>query len=213
MSELREVVAKNITELRQKSSMTQLALAERLNYSDKAISKWERGESFPDIFMLKKIADLFGVSVDYLFCEDHSETRKAENAINKTVKRNRILISFLATMLIWLIATVSFVAMGLVHQNPPLPAWVLFVYALPLSAVVILVFNSIWGKQKLNYLIITAIVWSLLLSIHITYLTVTEVNIWIIYVIGIPSQIIIALWAGINNPKVKNKSKRKEKKK
>ena len=213
MSELREVVAKNITELRQKNKMTQLTLAEKLNYSDKAISKWERGESFPDIFMLKKIADLFEVGVDYLFCEDHSETRKVENAISKTIKRNRILISFLATMLIWLIATVSFVAMGLVRENPIIPSWILFVYAIPLSAVVTLVFNSIWGKPKLNYLIITVIVWSILLSVHITYLTVFSVNVWIIYVIGIPSQIIIGLWAGINNPKAKTKKKRKEKKK
>ncbi len=213
MSELREVVAKNITELRQNRNMTQLALAERLNYSDKAISKWERGESFPDIFMLKKIADLFGVSVDYLFAEDHSETRKRDDAIMKTVKRNRILVSFLATMLIWLIATVCFVTVGLVHENPPLPSWVLFVYALPISTVVILVFNSIWGRKKLNYIIITLMVWLVLLSCHITYLTLFDINIWLIYVIGIPAQIMIGLWAGINNPKVKTKKKRKEKRK
>lgn len=211
MSELRDVVAKNISELRQKNEMTQLGLAQKLNYSDKAISKWERGESFPDIFMLKRIADLFGVSVDYLFREDHSETVKRDALIAKTVRRNRIIISFLANMLIWLIATVAFVIVGLVHPNALLPEWMVFVYALPLSAVVTLVFNSIWGRPKLNYLIITFMTWVILLAFYMTYLTVLDLNIWIIFVIGIPVQIIIALWAGINNPKIKEKKERRKK--
>ena len=211
MSDLRDVVAKNISELRQKNSMTQLALAQKLNYSDKAISKWERGESFPDIFMLKRIADLFGVSVDYLLCEDHSETVKHEAQVTGIVRRNRILISFLANMLIWLIATVAFVIVGLVHPDSILPGWMIFLYALPLSSVVTLVFNSIWGRTKLNYLIITFMSWFILLAFYMTYLTIFDLNIWIIFVIGVPVQIMISLWSGINNPKVKGKGRRKRK--
>ena len=211
MSDLRDVVAKNISELRQKNSMTQLTLAQKLNYSDKAISKWERGESFPDIFMLKRIADLFGVSVDYLLCEDHSETVKREAQVSGIVRRNRILISFLANMLIWLIATVSFVTVGLVHPDSILPGWMIFLYALPLSSVVTLVFNSIWGRPKLNYLIITFMSWFILLAFYMTYLTIFDLNIWIIFVIGVPVQIMIFLWSGINNPKVKGKGRRMRK--
>lgn len=207
--DLRETVAKNISELRQAASMTQLMLAQKLNYSDKAISKWERGESFPDIFMLKSIADLFGVSVDYLFCEDHTEAKQRSAAENRLAHRNRVIISFLANMLIWLIATVAFVTMQLVHPNAPLPDWMVFFYALPLSAVVALVFNSIWGRPKLNYIIITCMTWAVLLAFYMTYLTVFGLNIWIIFVIGIPVQIIIFLWAGINDPRVKNKRERK----
>ena len=209
MSELRDVVAKNISELRQKQGMTQLSLAQKLNYSDKAISKWERGESFPDIFMLKRIADLFGVSVDYLLCEDHSEVQKRDAGVNKIIRRNRKIISVLANMLIWLIATVAFVIMGLVHPGAPLPAWMVFFYALPLSAVVALVFNSIWGRTKLNYLIITFMSWFILLAFYMTYLTLFKLNIWLIFVIGIPVQIMIFLWSGINNPKIKKKRKRR----
>ena len=211
MSELREVVAKNISDLRQKNDMTQLNLAQQLNYSDKAISKWERGESFPDIFMLKRLADLFGVSVDYLLTEDHSEAMRYDASVAKTVRRNRIIISFLANMLIWLIATVAFVIVGLVHPNSPLPEWMVFIYALPLSSIVSLVFNSIWGKAKMNYLIITFLCWFILLSFYMTYLTVFDLNLWIIFVIGIPVQIIIFLWSGINNPRVKAKRERRRK--
>ena len=61
MSDIKSIVAKNISELRQKRSMTQLELAEQLNYSDKAVSKWERGDSLPDISVLCDIAALFSV--------------------------------------------------------------------------------------------------------------------------------------------------------
>ena len=213
MKDLREIVADNISELRQSASMTQLALAQRLNYSDKAISKWERGESFPDIFMLKSIADVFGVSVDYLFTEDHTEAKRRSAAESRIVRRNRIMISFLANMLIWLIATVAFVTMQLVHPDALLPEWMVFVYALPLSTVVSVVFNSIWGKPKLNYIIITFMSWFILLAFYMTYLTVLKLNIWIIFVIGIPVQIIISLWAGINNPHRRIKRERKGRKK
>ena len=192
--------------------MTQLMLAQRLNYSDKAVSKWERGESFPDIFMLKSIADLFGVSVDYLLSDDHTEAVQRSAAENRIVRRNRIIISFLANMLIWLIATVAFVTMQLVHPNAPLPEWMVFFYALPLSSVVALVFNSIWGRRKLNYVIIALMSWFILLAFYMTYLTVFGLNIWIIFVIGIPVQIIVSLWSGINYPKVKTKRERKKRK-
>ncbi len=207
MSELREVVAKNICELRQQAGMTQLMLAEKLSYSDKAVSKWERGESFPDIFMLKKIADLFLVSVDYLFAEDHSEALKRSKTVSKIVRRNRMLISFLASMLVWLIATVLFVALGFLDVESAFSSWLVFIYATPLCLVVALVFNSIWGIKKLNYLMITLISWTLLTSVHITFLALSDFNIWIIYVIGIPVQIIIFLWSGLSNPKKSKKTK------
>lgn len=210
MSELRSVVARNITELRQKNEMTQLTLANRLSYSDKAISKWERGESFPDIFMLKKIADLFGVTVDYLLTEDHSETEKKEKQVAKYVKRNRIIISILANMLIWLIATVAFVTLGLVHPDSSFAEWLVFFYAFPLSCVTTIVFNSIWGRRKLNYLVIAVMSWSILIAFYMTYLTLFDLNIWLIFIIGIPVQIIISLWSGINYPRIKRKEKRRK---
>ena len=88
MNDLREIVAKNICELRREANMTQLMLAEKLNYSDKAVSKWERGESVPDVFMLKTIADLFGVTVDYLLTDDHREAKKRSVAVSSSFFRD-----------------------------------------------------------------------------------------------------------------------------
>ena len=216
MSELREIVAKNIADLRVRSGMTQLMLAERLNYSDKAVSKWERAESVPDVFMLKTVADIFGVTVDYLLTEDHSAEDEHRREISLVVRRNRLMISFLATMLVWLISTVSFVIMNLVIPDAALPSWLVFIYSVPVSSVVILIFNSIWGRPKLNYAVITVFSWSILISLHITFLVLTVYNIWIIYLIGIPIQVIIFLWSGINNPEKmleRNRNKMKKRKK
>ena len=66
MDENKRIVADNITALRTAKKLTQSQLAEMLNYSDKSVSKWERGDSVPDVFVLKKIADIFGVTVDWL---------------------------------------------------------------------------------------------------------------------------------------------------
>lgn len=71
MEDLKRIIADNIAELRKAVPLTQAELAEKLNYSDKAVSKWERGESIPDVIVLKQIAGIFGVSVDYLLEEVH----------------------------------------------------------------------------------------------------------------------------------------------
>ncbi len=54
---------KFIQELRKEKNMTQKELAQKLNLTDKAISKWERGIGFPDIAMLKPLAEIFNVSI------------------------------------------------------------------------------------------------------------------------------------------------------
>ncbi len=205
MRELRDVIAKNICDLRTEAKMTQLALADVLNYSDKAISKWERGESVPDIFMLKRIADYFGVSVDYLLESDHTESIENKIARHKIGARNRFVISFLATMLVWFIATFVFVSMLIFSPDLPLRPWLMFIYAIPVSATVALVFNSIWGRHKLNYLIISILIWSVLLSIFMTLIIIFGMNIWPVFLLGIPGQAIIIIWSGLTSKARMNK--------
>ena len=59
-------VGERIAALRTERKMTQAELAEKLGVSDKAVSKWELGGCYPDVTMFPLIADIFGVSVDYL---------------------------------------------------------------------------------------------------------------------------------------------------
>ena len=191
---LKNIIAQNIAELRRNNGMTQIELAEKLNYSDKAISKWERGESIPDVAVLKNIADIFLVSVDYLLEETHK--RPVPPAAQTTTRRRRRgVITWLGVLIVWMVATVSFVEMQLALPSGSI-AWLNFVWAVPVSAVVWLIMNSVWFNRRLNYLIVSVLMWTVLAAAHITLL-VAGVNVWLIYLLGIPAQIIIFLWSGV----------------
>lgn len=191
MEDLKPIIAKNITNLRQSAKLTQIELAERLNYSDKAISKWEREESLPDITVLKAIADLFEVPLDYLVREEHEPA--AEKAPETSGKRNHRVITTLSILIVWFVATLAFVLMDMIA--PALLArFLVFVYALPVSMIVWLVFNSIWFNRRLNYTIISLMMWTALLSIVLT-LYAFGIGSWQLLLLGIPGQIAIFLWS------------------
>ena len=197
---LRSAVAKNLLELRKKNSMTQADLAEHLNYTDKAVSKWERGESLPDVVILRQIATLFGVTVDYLLTEEHAEDAPAGILQKKPSLRAHVLITCISVLLVWLIATAVFVFIS-VSPIEVAHHWLAFIYAIPISAIVYLVLNSIWFNQKVNYLIISALMWSMLLSCHLSALVIFDYSMPLIYLLGAPGQVIILLWSRIRKKK------------
>lgn len=200
MEDPKEIIARNIVDLRRKNGMTQLELAEKLNYTDKAVSKWERGESIPDVAVLKTIADLFGVTVDYLLTAEHKTTVPVLSRLESTLRSHRV-ITGLSILLVALLATLIFVILDLLPGERG-GAWLSFIWAVPVGSIVWLVFNSIWFNRHLNYLIISILVWSALAATHITALFF-GVNIWLIYVLGVPGQAIILLWSKMRGWKKK----------
>lgn len=197
MKDIREVIAKNICELRTENGLTQLKLAEALNYSDKAVSKWERAESVPDVAVLKQLADYFGVTVDYIVSEVHTADQIKNKNVSVSRRRNRLLITLLAISLVWLVATFAFVEINILIEDPFLPSWLMFIYAIPASAVVALVFNSIWGYGRMNFIIITVLIWTVILSFYLSFLMGPHLNFWLLFMIGIPAEFIVFLWAGL----------------
>lgn len=185
----KKIIANNIAELRKDMSLTQAELAEKLNYSDKAVSKWERGESIPDVVVLKEVADLFGVSLDYLLEEEHSLAGRMMS-VPWQKKKNRFLVTALSCALVFLIATLVFVALGLLTDLHRI--WLAYVYCVPLCSILLIVFNSIWGKNYRNYYFISLLMWSFLASV---YLTVGNYHSWLLFIIGVPGQIIIIMWS------------------
>lgn len=194
--EIKGTIARNIAALRQTKGMTQIELAEKLNYSDKAVSKWERAESMPDISVLVEIADLFAVSLDTLVRSEHPE-EKIKSKGKVFSKYNYGFITGISVLLVWLIALLFFVICALVLGKIGY-LWLSFIYAVPVSAIVWLIFNSIWLNRRRNYLIISLLMWSVLLATQISLLPL-GLNIWMIYLLGIPGQIIILLWSMIKN--------------
>lgn len=199
MNDIKYNIARNIADLRQARRMTQLDLAEYLNYSDKAISKWERADSMPDIAVLVRIADLFDVSLDELVKGTPSKGAQ-ENKKRPSALRRHVVIMLLSMLLVWFIALATFVMITLIMGGRVSVQWVSFVYALPATFIVWLVFNSIWFRPRNNYFIISLLMWSILAALHITLL-LFGIDIVMIYLLGLPGQIIIAVWSLIGREK------------
>lgn len=211
MEDLKPIIAKNIIDLRRTADITQAQLAEKLNYSDKAVSKWERGDAIPSITTLKEIADHFGVTVDYLISADHEAENQIKREFTERQRRNRLIITLLSTMIVWLVATIVYVSISVTTEFRVSKAWLVFVFAVPLSCIVTLIFNSIWGKSKLNYLIISLLLWTMLISLCLVlFLSLQKAYFWLLLAIGVPSQIIILLSSGL---KIRRKMSKRNKNK
>lgn len=191
ITEIRQNIAVNISAMRNSAGLTQAQFAEKLNYTDKAISKWERGESVPDIAVLWKIADMFGVTVDWLITDHGSSESTPDAEAVKAGKRNRLLISLLSSVGVWFIATIVFIAMQSLGAER---VWLPFLWAVPATCIDLLVFNAIWGKYKINFLIISLIIWTV---IGATYITIANWSLWYFFMFGIPLQIATIFWSQI----------------
>ncbi len=197
---LKRQLGANIVAYRKRSGLTQAKLAEQLNYSDKAVSKWERGESMPDVLTLVQLAELFEVQVDDLL-RDPEELpgeggrieQAMEKAVQKTLKRkaNKSIILMLSTILVWFVALFLFVVLSSLDIPK---SWMAFVYAIPATGIVLLSLRSAWGDYHRNKALISLIMWGSILSVYMTLLVMWDLNIWKVFLLGIPGQLAIWLW-------------------
>ena len=199
MNDVKSIVAKNITELRVMNNMTQAELGVKLNYSDKTVSKWERAESSPDISVLVDIAEIFGVTLDELVKQDNNRDVVVARKAAET-KYNRRAISYVAESVAWVVAVCAFIITTLIMGKTTFQ-WLYFVYALPIVLIVKLIFNSVWFNPRHNYFIVSALMWSVLATVHITFLYF-GINVALVYLLGAVGEIVVILWSFIK-PKVK----------
>lgn len=200
MQELKFIIAKNIQKLRQEKGMTQLELAEKLNYSDKSVSKWERGESLPDIVVLKTVADLFQVTLDYLVEEEHRGIPVTKEMLELSNRKKRYIVTGTSIFIVALIATLIFVILAIIFPEKNYP-WLCYAYAVPAAIIVWLVFNCVWFNPEKNYFIVSLLVWSFLLALYLTF-SMMGFRIWPIFFVGIGSQIVIWSWSKLKNKKM-----------
>ena len=202
---LRSQIGANIVSYRKQQGLTQAALAEKLNYSDKAVSKWERGESVPDVVTLVQIAELFGVGVDDILFDPAERPEKkeilpeTEAPVQKCKKRkaDKGVIQMLSSILVWFVALTTFVVLA----SLGLPkSWVAFFYAIPVNAIVLLSLRSAWRKFNWNQALISAIVWGCILSLYVTLLIFAHANTWRLFLLGIPGQAAIFFWFRMFRP-------------
>ena len=191
MNDLKQTIANNLALYRKQAGLTQQELAAKINYSDKAVSKWERGEGVPDVLVLKEIADLYGITVNEFLAEHEDKPKKVKS---KNFWAKRWLITLLSAGLVFLVATVVMVIWLLIDPSSTASvAKYAYVSAVPVSLVVVLVFSCIWGKLWQRCVVVSALIWTLCLLIHLV-LNIVSLNAWMIYLVGAALQVLVIMW-------------------
>ena len=218
LENLKDQIGSNIALQRKRAGLTQAGLAEKLNYSDKAVSKWERGDSIPDVITLAQLAELFDITVNELVADpdvlpddnpgnlERAMTQVSEKALRRKADKNIIL--GLSSILVWFVALLAFVIFSsfeILNRYSCL----LFFYAVPANAIVLLSLRSAWRDFRWNKALISAIMWGSLLSIHVSLLVFLNFNLWKLYLLGLPGQLAIFLWFRMYRP-TKEKEHRHE---
>lgn len=185
LSELKLVTAGNLIKLRTGRGLTQAELGAMLNYSDKTISKWERGEAIPDAYVLTQLAEIFGVTVDSLLSPPEKwhppvPEEKQEHSYSSGV------ITAIAVIGVWTLALTAFVALWLAH----IICWQIFVVTLPVSLLTYLVLICNFGMTRHLKGVVAAFVLSLFVMI---YLLFWNANPWQIFLVAILAEVIVFL--------------------
>lgn len=189
--DIKTTVANNLIALRKSKGLTQADVANALNYSDKSVSKWEHADSLPDISILSALADMYGVTLDYLTHEDAEERLSYMNEKEKPERERQLTIEVLTVTIVFLCATVLFVYGYCFASVPTQDFWIAYLWAIPISALFLWNYNRKWHKNKLQSTILLSILlWSLLLCI---YLQFGNYKLWLIFILGVPMEIIIVL--------------------
>ena len=201
---LRKTIAENLAYCRRAYGLTQAALASTLNYSDKSVSKWERGEGLPDVSVLVMLAEYYGITVNDLVMprveepEDSTEQSpdaEGDKAVSTETAsvlslRTRILVPVLSIGLLWLAATIGVFLIKVIRPNFEYSHF-LFLYAIPGSLIVATVFACLWWTHLLRFICVSGIIWSVAVCL---YLTFSVPYIGLIYAVAGVLQALTVLW-------------------
>ena len=195
------VVASNLIRLRQAAGMTQAELGEKLNYSDKTVSKWERGESMPDVYVLSRLAQIYGLTVNDLIRDESAwqdpaaKAKAEERAAAPTFSSG--MVTLVAIVGLWTMAVILFVVFWLVLDQL---VWLIFACAVPVSLVTLLVLNSVWNRGRHNVLIVMVLVAAVVTLIFLFFI---RSNPWQLFLILIPAEVLVFLCFHIRRPRRK----------
>ena len=191
MDELKAIFASNLIKLRSGAGMTQAELGEKIHYSDKSISKWERAEAIPDAYVLTLLAAEFGVTVNDLLTAEGKWTPEVEE-LHKSVTYSRLFVVLCAVAGIWCVAIVTFVVLWIVNGVH----WSVLLTAVPLTLVTVLVFNSIWNHGRRNMYLIALLVLCLVLLLYWVFRE------WKLFLMLVPAEIVVYLACNIRKRRI-----------
>ncbi|MBR3179264.1 MAG: helix-turn-helix domain-containing protein [Clostridia bacterium] len=195
---IRKIVAARLSAYRKRAGLTQVELAEKVNYSDKSVSKWERGDGLPDLLVLCKLAELYEIPVDEFLHEGPLKRPASEQ------RRRHWLIFLLSVGLTFLIAGIVFYIFTVLS----IPyAWLSFVCAVVVSTILAVIFSHIWAKTLLQCISVSALVWSLAVLIYLLlYLFAASLSgNGLLFSLAGGMQILVLLWYLLQHYRKKNK--------
>ena len=188
-----ELLAKNLAYYRKASGLTQLELADKFNYSDKSVSKWERGEGFPDIFVLKSLADFYGITVDDFYQSEHKAVKVSQNK-----KRKQTYLKLLSIGINWLVTVLTFFLLNTLLSrfapDAPFESWLTFIYGTLTTGIILLVWEFIYHNRFLRMIAASIIIWTAALSIFLTFLVVMNLPLPLLFIVAIPLEVLEIIW-------------------
>lgn len=201
----KDLVAENLIYYRKKSGLSQLELAQKLSYSNKNISKWENGETTPNVFVLKQIADLFGITVDDLLKQPSDKDKQTYSdyvgAINKHKKIRNYGFLFMANAILYTLICVAILVLGLCKITS-FNKWLLFLYSTPLSCISVFVFIRCIYK-RIDIVSLSLFGWLLALCVYVSLSWIE--NIIMVFVVAGAYQILIIFITLVVNLKLIDK--------
>ena len=204
MNDIKQVIAKNLITLRKKNKLTQNDLAEKLNYSDNAISRWEHAEVTPSIETLEQIAKIYQVPLASLI-EDNA-VKSAELSDRRAIV-NKLAAVLISASIVWLVATISFVIARLAWDYT---LWQIYIWSMPIVALTMMPFHHYWGRHIYKFTILSIFTWTLLLAVFVQFFKFSP-WMWVVFLLGVPVQIGLSIWAFVK-PKPPKPRKHKIKK-
>lgn len=192
--DIKQIIAKNLANLRKNKKITQTELAELFGYSDKAISKWENGDTLPDIQTLYQLCEFYNVTLDFLVSEQSFDEKiKYINHLNKRVIINNSLIELLYCSFVWILAVIIYVYL---YTFSEINYWQIFMWAIPATAIVMLLFTKVWKQKLYTFIVRSLFFWTLVTACYVQFI---EYNIWPLFFLMIPIQVALILTIAIND--------------
>ena len=198
---IRTVLAEKLTAYRKRAGMTQAELAEKLNDSDKSISKWERGDGMPDLLVLCRLADLYDVPLDAFLREGPMVRSQAEQ------KSRRIIITLISIGLAFFVGAIGFFVCYLAGVEA---RWLAFIYAVPVSMILLVVFSHLWSTLLWQALSVSGLVWSLCAAVYISFIAIAPHHhrVAMLFMVAAVFQVLIILWYVLMLVRKRNKARK-----
>lgn len=193
MKDVKPIIAKNLAYFRREAGLTQAELAEKLNYSDKAVSRWEHGDTLPDINVLYHLCEFYGIDMTILAREDadiYTAGAIAEQAGRRNSTVYRLCLYGLSVAVVWLMAAIFFLYSGMIWGNH---YWMVFIWAVPASCLFLRLFSRGAAGLTFRFVVNSVLVWTLITAVFLHFVLQGYI-LWPLFLVGIPVECILVLW-------------------